>query len=253
MSELPPRIGLTAYREVAAWGVWREPADLLPVTYAAAVHEAGGAAILLPPGARHLEPAAESVLDGLHGLLLTGGPDVDPAHYGALRDSQTSAPRPDRDGWEITLARAALRRGIPLLGVCRGMQVLAVATGGSLVQHLPDVVGHDGHCPAVGAHGRHRVRLAAGSRVAAVAGGDAEVATYHHQAVDRLPDSVVATGWAEDGTIEAIEVAGAVWRVGVQWHPEVHNGADLFDAFVKECASARDGRAPRPAQRAGAR
>jgi putative glutamine amidotransferase len=233
----PPRVGLTTYRERASWGVWDETADLLPTSYADAVAAAGGAPLLLPPAT---PAAATSALEGLHGLVLTGGADVDPDRYGATTDDRTGPVRPDRDEWELALVAAAIQRDVPLLGVCRGMQVLAVALGGTLVQHLPEVVGNESHRPTVGVHGRHAVRLAAGSRLAALLGERTEVATYHHQAVDRLPDSVRATGWADDGTVEAFELHAAGWGIGVQWHPEVHDGAALFRAFVQACASWRD-------------
>jgi gamma-glutamyl-gamma-aminobutyrate hydrolase PuuD len=236
------RVGLTSYRESAAWGVWNEPADLLPATYADAIAAAGAVPLLLPAveGLPDLDEAAEVAVDGLDGLLLSGGPDVDPLRYGAAADPKTGAPRTQRDGWEIALTAAALRRDLPLLGVCRGMQVLAVALGGTLAQHLPDVVGSEAHLPTVGLHGRHEVSFAPGSRLAAVIGGRADVATYHHQAVDRLPEEAKAIGWAPDGTVEAFEVCGAAWAFGVQWHPEVHDGHALFADFVAACVTRRD-------------
>ena len=234
----PPRIGLTTYRETASWGVWHEPADLLPVSYAKGVRAAGGLTLLLPPD----EPsAAAAVLDGLDGLLLAGGADVDPSRYGAPRDPATGPPRRDRDAWEIALAHAAIERDVPLLAVCRGMQVLNVALGGDLVQHLPDALGTDLHCPAVGEHGRHDVTFATGSTGSAIFGARAEVATYHHQAVSTLGRGLTATGWAEDGVVEAVELSGRKWVVGVQWHPEVHAGAALFDGFVAACRAYRAG------------
>lgn len=232
-----PRIGLTTYREPARWGVWDEPADLLPVSYSASIEGVGAAPLLLPPARSELVGA---VLDGLHGLVITGGADVDPARYDAERDSRTGPARPDRDGWELALIRAALDRDLPLLAVCRGMQVLNVAMGGALVQHLPDVVGHEAHCPSIGVHARHTVMLADGSRVAASLGQRADVATYHHQAVGRLGRELVAAGWADDGTVEAVELPTAHWVVGVQWHPEVAGGAPLFAAFVAAAAAYRD-------------
>jgi putative glutamine amidotransferase len=228
----PPRIGLTTYREPAQWGVWNETADLLPATYAAGIRAAGGVAVLLPPD----EPErAEAALDAVHALLLAGGADVDPEHYGACRDIATGPPRPDRDQWELALTRAALARPMPLLAVCRGLQVLNVALGGTLQQHLPDSVGSDLHCPTVGEHGRHGVRFAEGSTLAAVFGPQAQVATYHHQAVDRLGAGLVPSAWASDGVVEAVELAGADWVIGVQWHPEALAGAPLFEAFVAAC------------------
>jgi putative glutamine amidotransferase len=240
-ARVPPRVGMTTYRELASWGVWSEPADLLPASYADEVVAAGGVPMLLPPSAPDQASAADAVLDGLHGLVLAGGADVEPARYGAERDEHTGAARTDRDSWELVLTRGALDRGMPLLAICRGMQVLNVALGGDLVQHLPDVVGHDGHCPVVGQHGRHDVRLDPASRIGALLGVHAAVATYHHQGVDRLGADLAATGWADDGTVEALERAGDAWVVGVQWHPEVHDGAALFAGYVAACAAYRAG------------
>ncbi|WP_338183219.1 gamma-glutamyl-gamma-aminobutyrate hydrolase family protein [Jatrophihabitans sp.] len=236
MSPLP-RVGLTTYRERAAWGVWDEPADLLPRSYADSVAAAGAVALLLPPALPDLASAAEAVLDGVHGLVIAGGADVDPTRYGTARSPQTGPSRPDRDAWELELLRVALQRGMPLLAICRGLQLLNVALGGTLVQHLPDVVGTELHCPTPGVLGRHEVRLAAQSRIGAVFGESATVATYHHQGVDRLAEPLVATGWAVDGVIEAVELPGQAWTVGVQWHPEAFGGAPLFESFVAACAS----------------
>jgi gamma-glutamyl-gamma-aminobutyrate hydrolase PuuD len=237
-----PRIGLTTYREQASFGVWNVPTDLLPVSYADSITAAGGVPMLLPPPSLDHSPdvAAASVLSGLQGVVISGGADVDPARYDADRDTATGPARPDRDGWELVLVREALRRDLPLLGVCRGMQVLNVALGGTLTQHLPDVVHTNSHQPEIGIHGRHDVVMADGSRLAGIVGRTAEVATYHHQAVDTLPDAVTACGWAEDGTIEAFEVRDATWALGVQWHPEAYNGADLFRAFVQAAAKTSD-------------
>jgi putative glutamine amidotransferase len=231
----PPRIGLTTYREIAAWGVWQSPADLLPVSYAAGIAAAGGVPMLLPPGAAEDPAVVEAGLDGVHGLLLTGGADIDPAAYGAERDPSTGPARADRDAWELALARAAERRGMPVLGVCRGMQILAVAHGSRLVQHLPDVVGDDSHCPTVGVHGRHEVKVAAGSRLAGIVGDRIDVATYHHQSVAAPPPPLVVTAWSDDGTVEALERLDGGWTVGVQWHPEVIGCEELLRAFVDAC------------------
>ena len=236
-----PVVGLSTYREPAAWGVWHEPADLLPASYADAVATAGAVPVLLPPApaGAGLPSAASSVLTALDGLVLSGGADVDPARYGADRSPQTGAARPDRDAWELALARAALAVDLPVLAICRGMQVLAVAAGGTLVQHLPDVVGHDGHCPTPGVHGRHEVLLA-GGRLRDVLGERVVVATYHHQAVERPGAGLDVTGRAADGTVEAVEHRDASWAVGVQWHPEAFDGAALFADFVRACARFRD-------------
>jgi len=227
------RIALTTYREVAAWGVWSERADVLPANYADSVVSAGGVPVLLPPAPG--PEAAGVALDGVHGLVLAGGADVDPLRYGAERAAQTGPPRPDRDAWELSLAAAALDRDMPLLAICRGMQVLNVLLGGDLVQHLPDSTGHDDHQPLVGEHGRHEVRTAPGSLLANTVGPSCVVATYHHQAVDRLGRDLTPTAWAADGTVEAVEARAASWTVGVQWHPESHDGGALFAAFVAAC------------------
>lgn len=231
----PPRVGLTTYRDEAAWGVWHEPADLLPTNYADAVSEAGGIAMLLPPALPDSAEAAAAVLGGIDGIIIAGGADVDPARYGAARDEHTGPARPDRDSWELALTRGAIANGMPVLAICRGMQVLNVALGGTLLQHLPDAVGSDLHCPTVGVHGRHDVKLMAGTLIQSVFGEVTDVATYHHQGLDRLGDGLVATGWADDGLVEAVELAGSPWVVGVQWHPEVAGGEPLFRAFIEAC------------------
>lgn len=227
-----PRVGLTTYRERAAWTVWDQPSDLLPIGYADAVAAADGIPFLLPT----IDPGrAAATIDALDGLVLSGGADVNPERYGAAPHPQTGAIRHDRDNWEIALVHAALGRGIPILAICRGIQVLNVALGGDLIQHLPDVVGNSDHCETVGAMGRHEVRLAETSVIGGILGASATVATHHHQAIDHLAPGFVATGWAADGTIEAVERTTPPWVVGVQWHPEAHAGAELFDAFVAAC------------------
>ncbi len=150
-----PRIGITTYLEPARWGVWDQPATLLPHAYVEVLHRAGGVPVLLPP----LPDGAADVLIGVDGLLLAGGADVDPERYGAPPQEGTDRPRRDRDGWEFGLLAVALAQRMPVLGVCRGAQVLNVAAGGTLHQHLPDVLGHDGHRPALGRFGRVQVRI----------------------------------------------------------------------------------------------
>jgi putative glutamine amidotransferase len=233
-----PRVGLSAYRETAQWGVWNEAADLLPASYSRAVVRAGGVPMILPPAT---EEAVETLLDGLHGLVVAGGADVDPETYGAVRDPKTGPARTERDGWEFALTRAALARNLPVLAICRGMQVLNVVLGGDLIQHLPDVVGSDEHCPTVGVHGRHPVTVAETSRLHGVLGATTSVPTYHHQAVDRLGAGLTAVAWAADGLVEAVEYADSDWVFGVQWHPEVAEGEPLFEAFVQACCAYRDG------------
>jgi gamma-glutamyl-gamma-aminobutyrate hydrolase PuuD len=229
----PPRIGATTYREPARRGDWDELTDLLPATYARSVEQAGGVAVLLPPShPRH----AATALGGVDGLLLSGGADVDPDRYGAARHPRTDITRTDRDAWEVALLEAALDRDLPVLAVCRGMQVLNVALGGDLIQHLPEELGTDQHRPVAGEHGRHHVDLAADSRLARIVGRRVEIATYHHQGVGALGKGLTACGWADDGVVEAVELADRTWVFGVQWHPEAHGGHELFAAFVAACA-----------------
>jgi putative glutamine amidotransferase len=231
-----PVVGITAYAEPARWGDWEVPAVLLPERYVTVVVAAGGVPVLLPP-----QPAlVAAVVPRLDALVVAGGPDVDPARYGAERGPHTAAPRESRDASEIDAVRAAAAARLPLLGVCRGMQVMNVARGGSLVQHLPDVVGHEGHAPGVGVYGRHAVTVEPGSRTAAALGGEkVEVPTYHHQAVERLGDGLVVTAWADDGTIEAVEDPSLPFFVGLQWHPEVGEDLTVFRSLVAAAAARR--------------
>lgn len=223
-----PLIGVSCYREEAAWGVWRQPAALVPQSYVEAVERAGGLPVLLPPQ----DPAnAGRVLGRLDGLVLAGGPDLDPAGYGADRHARTGDPQPHRDSWEFALARTALGNGLPLLGVCRGMQLLNVALGGDLTQHLdpPD------HQVAPATYTWHGVETAPGSTLAAVLGTQAKVRCYHHQAVARLAEGLVATAHSADGTVEAVELPGERFVLGVQWHPEADpTDPRLFQALIKE-------------------
>jgi gamma-glutamyl-gamma-aminobutyrate hydrolase PuuD len=222
-------IGLTTYAESARMLVWHREFALLHASYVEATERAGGCAVLLPPQAT----GAEEVLDRIDGLVLTGGADVDPARYGEVPAERTSAPRVQRDEWEIALARAALRRDLPLLAICRGLQVLNVALGGSLHQHLPDVAGHEGHQPEPGVFGSVDVHIALGTRTAELIGRRLRVSCHHHQALARLAPGLKVTGRADDGTVEAVEVPGQAFAIGVQWHPE-ENSQDgrLFAALA---------------------
>ncbi len=239
-----PLIGISAYCEQARWGAWERPAVVLPRRYTDAIAAAGGIPVLLPP-----VPAIEDALARLDGLLLSGGGDIDPARYGAEPAPQLTSVREERDAAEFALVDAALSLRLPVLGICRGMQVINVARGGSLHQHLPDVVGHEGHAPVPGGFGEHQVRVAPGSRLSGILGRDADrpiaTPTHHHQAVDRLGKGLTATAWAADGTVEAFEADGGdSFLVAVQWHPEAGDDPSLFRALV---AAARD-RAPAPAR-----
>jgi putative glutamine amidotransferase len=236
-----PLIGISAYCEQARWGVWDSQAMVLPRRYADRVSAAGGIPVLLPP-----VPDVAEALAQLDGLMLSGGGDIDPARYGAPAAPETGSVREERDTAEFALLAAALSLRLPVLGICRGMQVINVARGGSLHQHLPAVVGHDGHAPVPGAFGSHPVRVAPGSRLAGILGRDrADVPTHHHQAVDRLGQGLTAVAWTEDGIIEGFELdpAESPFVLGVQWHPEAGDDPSLFLALV---AAARD-RSPAPA------
>jgi len=235
-----PRIGLCAALERARWTVWDRDAVLLARAYVDAVQAAGGLALLLPPDPE-LAAWPDEALDGLDGLLLAGGADVDPGSYGAPADARTVGTCVGRDVTEIALARRALRRGVPVLGICRGMQLLNVARGGTLIQHLPDDAGHR-RTPGSFEDADHDVRLLGGS-LAASACGEIRHPTksHHHQAVDRLGAGVVASGWSvDDGLVEAIELPGCRWALGVQWHPEVDPRSRVVSSFV---AAARAGAA----------
>jgi gamma-glutamyl-gamma-aminobutyrate hydrolase PuuD len=210
-----PLVGLTAYGERVAYGVWDHDAVLLPRTYPDVVIAAGGVPVLLPP-----VPEAAAAVDRLDAVVLAGGPDIAPDRYGAEPHPRAGAPRPERDAAEAAVLRRALERGIPVLGVCRGAQLLNVELGGTLVQHVPDVVGHSGHNPSPGVFGSVAVTLEPGSRVGAAVGPAVRVLCHHHQALDRIAPGLAVTGRAADGTVEAVELDGHPFVVGVQWHPE---------------------------------
>ena len=229
-----PVIGISAYAESAQWGVWDMRAVLVPERYVLQVEAAGGLAVVLPPSTA-LSP---QTLDLLDGLVLAGGADLDPALYGETPHPQTQGLRRDRDSGETAVLTGALERDLPVLGICRGMQLMVVAGGGRLEQHLPDVVGHDRHRPEPGVFGTHSVRLAADSLVHSVLGDETSVLSYHHQGVAEA-GSLTVTGWADDDTIEVVEVPGLRFAVGVLWHPEAGNDPRLFDALVDAAATSR--------------
>jgi|SRR4051794_8844371 len=227
---MPPVIGLTTYREQAAWGVWHQRADLLPAQYAGAVEAVGGVPLLLPPVTT--SGAAEAVVARLHGLVVSGGADVDPSRYGAEAHPRSAGWRPDRDAWELALLDAADAAGLPVLGVCRGMQLMAVHAGGVLDQHTPDLVGHDDHSPGADAFGTVTVATEPGSRLATLVGQELTVSCHHHQSVREAPGfRAVAT--AADGTLEAIEAPTARFCVGVQWHPETAADIGLLAGLME--------------------
>jgi gamma-glutamyl-gamma-aminobutyrate hydrolase PuuD len=228
-SELRPRIGLTTYLDVARWGIWDRPAALVPEVYLNGVTVAGGTPVLLPPVGT--DPR---LLEVLHGLVLIGGPDIDPATYDADPHPRTRS-HPDRDRHEVALLREAIDLGLPVLGLCRGAQLINVALGGTLHQHLPDVVGHEQHRPGPAVFGGQVVRTEPGTRLAGILGAETKVPCYHHQALDLIAPHLRAAARATDGTVEAVESArGDDWLLGVQWHPEEDpDDLRLFRAHVR--------------------
>lgn len=214
-----PVIGLTTYRQQARSGVWDVHASFLPGVYLDGVTLAGGIASLLPPQPVDVAIAAR-VLDGVDGLIITGGKDVDPAAYGHRPHPATEEPARDRDAWEFALLEAALHRGMPVLGICRGAQVLNVALGGTLHQHLPDVIGHSGHRQGDAVFAELAVRTVNGSRAHQLLGPSVQARCYHHQAIDQVGRGLVVSAIDSDGVIEAVEMPGSDFVVAVQWHPE---------------------------------
>jgi gamma-glutamyl-gamma-aminobutyrate hydrolase PuuD len=222
-----PLIGITTYREQAQWGTWELPAVLLPATYPDAVAAAGGEPVLLPTGALSADTVGH-----LDGLVVAGGPDVDPARYGEQPGPHTTVVRPERDESELTALRAALDRDLPLLTICRGMQLLNVALGGTLVQHVPDLAGAGCHDPGAGRYRRHEVTTAPGTELRRLLGTTAWADCHHHQAPGRIARDLTPSAWAEDGVVEAVEWTGRRFCVGVQWHPEAGEDHRLFAALV---------------------
>nr|WP_260745341.1 gamma-glutamyl-gamma-aminobutyrate hydrolase family protein [Mycobacterium sp. SMC-2] len=232
-----PVVGLTSYLERVQAGIFDMPAGYLPADYFQGVVLAGGAAVLLPPQPAEPETVG-SILDNLHALVITGGYDVDPAAYGQQPHPSSDSPRSARDAWEFALLRGALDRGLPVLGICRGAQVLNVALGGTLHQHLPDVLGHDGHRAGNGVFTRLPVRTVAGSRLAALVGESTTAPCYHHQAIDEIGEGLVVSARDPDGVIEAVELPGDSFVLAVQWHPEQSlDDLRLFAAIVDAARS----------------
>jgi putative glutamine amidotransferase len=226
-----PLIGITTYLEPSArWGVWDLPAALLPAGYHRLVQRAGGLAAMLPPDE---DPkAAARIVSRLDALVISGGPDIEPVRYGADPHDRTGPPAPERDAWELALIGTALAGGTPLLGICRGQQLLNVALGGTLIQHL------DGHTGPPGVFERHLVTPVPGTLLARVLPEPLSVPTFHHQAVDRLGEGLVASAHAaDDGTVEAVELPSAdAFVLGVQWHPEAGDDLRVMRALVTAAA-----------------
>lgn len=243
-----PTILVCAALEPARWGAWERPAVLLAHEYIAAVQKAGGLALMVPPDPQ-LEQSPHEVLDLGDGLMLAGGRDIDPAAYGHEPHPETSAPVPERDHAEVAFVRAAAARDMPVLGICRGMQVLNVAFGGTLCQHLPDELGHGEHRRRLGTFedSDHDVRLAPGSLVARAAGEELHgIKSHHHQGVAEIGQGLEVTGRStRDDLPEAIEARRRRFVLGVQWHPEADERSKLIGALVE---AAEDFRRTRPGQ-----
>jgi putative glutamine amidotransferase len=234
-----PLIGVCAAVEPASFGPWTdEPATLLPLSYSRAIHGAGGMIALLPPD-RVASESPDELLDRVDGLVLGGGSDIAPESHGAEPHPETIGWNPDRDRFEIALARRALERDLPMLGVCRGMEVLNVAAGGSLEQHLPDRLGHDRHRTVPGSWAEHEVRLESGSLIAETVGAETHtVKSHHHQGVDEVGAGFRATGWAVDEeTVEAIESEDRRFAIGILWHPEEDAEDRLIPALVERAGA----------------
>jgi putative glutamine amidotransferase len=230
---MAPTIGITTYHTHVDWRGWSEEGALLPWTYVTAIRNNGGRPVLLPPGGDAAE--AEATVAVLDGVVIAGGGDIDPAIYGAARHPKTEVNAPDRDAWELAVAEAAIRLNVPVLGICRGMQVLNVACGGTLHQHVPDLVGHEAHSGLPAGFGLHKVRVTSGTTVMSILPGGEyfEVPTHHHQAVHKVGDGLTAVAWADDGIIEAVEATNPhEFIVGVQWHPEQGADSRLFTALA---------------------
>lgn len=233
---LPPLIGLTSYAEPARWAVWEGKAAVVGWVYVDAIHRAGGRAILIPPA----DHGNERILDVIDGLVLAGGQDIDPGRYGADRHPSTERPQHGRDDAELALTAAAMDRGIPVLGICRGIQVMNVARGGTLIQHLPDHIDSAEHRETVGVFSEHPVRVDPGSRLETILGPTAPVLSHHHQATGTVGDGLTAVAWSDDGTVEALETTDGGFAVGVQWHPEEGEDLALFTALVEAARAYRD-------------
>jgi putative glutamine amidotransferase len=235
-----PVIGICTALEKARWGVWEQDAALLAMNYVRAVQRAGGLTVMLPPDEQLVEEPDE-ILARLDGLILAGGADIDPGSYGAERDPHTVETVPERDRFEIALARAAIERDLPLLGICRGMQLINVACGGTLIQHLPDRFGHGEHRRVVGSFegSDHEVNLLEGSLAQAAAGAPLHTTkSHHHQGVERLGAGLLVSGTSvfEDELTEAIELPGRRFVLGVQWHPEADEASTVVSALVAAAA-----------------
>ena len=235
-SDRRPVIGVSTYREHARWGVWNREATLIPQPYVSMVHRGGGIPVLLPS----LPDSEDDALSAVDGIVLAGGADIDPVRYGASPHRTVAETRPERDDWELRLLRAALEADLPVLGICRGAQILNIACGGTLDQHLPETSGHRGHQPEPGVFGRTAVTLRGGSRAAEILDEHVRVPCHHHQALREIGPSLEVVGRAVDGTVEAVELPDRDFALGVQWHPEEDpDDLRLFAALARAATPVR--------------
>ena len=226
-----PLIGITTYSQPeVSWGHWTVPSALVPLSYVTAVERAGGRPLLVPP----VDGGVGETLDVLDGIVFSGGDDLDPGSYGADAHPETRGTAPQRDDAELALLTGALERDLPVLAVCRGSQILNVARGGDLVQHLPETLGHEGHKHEPGTFSEHDVEVKAGTRLRSLVGQHAPVRSHHHQGFGRVGEGLVEAAWAEDGTLEGIEDPSRRFALGVLWHPEAGEDTALFEALVEE-------------------
>jgi gamma-glutamyl-gamma-aminobutyrate hydrolase PuuD len=233
-----PVVGITTYVVPAKWSYWDREAALVPADYVRAVERAGGRPILVPPS----HDGIDETLDAVDGLVFSGGSDLDPELYGQEAHPETLGVFAERDRAELELLEAALARDLPVLAICRGSQVLNVAQGGDLVQHLPDLVGDEKHKHTPGTFAEHDVTIAPGTRLAELLGDHAPVKSHHHQGLGRLGDGLRPAAHAEDGVVEAVEDPGRRFTLGVLWHPEAGEDMKLFEGLVAAAAGYRSER-----------
>jgi putative glutamine amidotransferase len=225
-----PIIGISADVPLTTFGAWTEESALVPTDYTRAVERAGGRPLVVPPS----DDGLEETLDVLDGLVLSGGSDLDPGTYGHEPHPETKGVVEERDRAELALLHAALERDMPVLAVCRGSQILNVGLGGDLVQHLPEVVGHDDHKHTPGEYADHDVALDPGTRLGSLLGDHAPVKSHHHQGFGKLGSGLREAAHADDGTVEALEDPSRRFALGVLWHPEAGEDMRLFEEFVEE-------------------
>ena len=230
-----PVVGITTYVTPAKWSYWEVEAALVPAAYVQAVERAGGRPLLIPPS----DGGVEETLDAVDGLIFSGGADLDPTLYGQEPHAETFGIHEDRDRSELALLQGALERDMPVLAICRGSQVLNVARGGDLVQHLPDVVGDEKHKHTPGTFADHDVTLEEGTKLASVLGDRAPVKSHHHQGFGRVGEGLRVAALAEDGTVEAVEDPSHRFALGVLWHPEAGEDMKLFEGLVEAAAAYR--------------